>query len=60
MVTSSGNVPTLRRLLEDLRQLAARADIGSALAILDKAPNVPPEMGDEIQEMQDHGPLRGR
>jgi hypothetical protein len=30
------------------------------LAILDKAPDVPPEAGDEIQEMQDHGPSMGR
>jgi hypothetical protein len=49
-----------RRGLKMMRERAARADVGVALAILDKAPDVPPEVGDEIQEMQDHGPSMRR
>jgi hypothetical protein len=39
-----------------MRERAARANIDAALIILDKSPDVPPEAGDEIPEMQDHGP----
>jgi hypothetical protein len=40
-----------RRGLRMMRERAARADVGAALAILDKVPDVPLEAGDEIQEM---------
>jgi hypothetical protein len=43
-----------------MRERAARADIDAALAILDKAPEILPEAGDEIEDVQDHGPSMGR
>ena len=49
-----------RRGLRMLRERAARVDVDVALAILDKAPDVLPDAGDEIQEMQSHGPSMGR
>jgi hypothetical protein len=41
---------------ERVQQVRQRA----ALAILDKAPDVPPEAADEIRDIQDHGPSIGR
>lgn len=35
-----------RRGLRMMRERAARADIGAALSILEKAPDAPPEAGD--------------
>jgi hypothetical protein len=49
-----------RRGLKAMQERAARANVDAALRILDKAPNVPPEAGDEIEEMQQHGPSIGR
>ena len=40
-----------RRGLKMMRERAARADMGAVSAILDKAPDVPPEPGDEISEV---------
>ena len=37
-----------RRALRMMRNRAARANAGAALAILDRAPDVPPDEGDEI------------
>ena len=37
-----------RRGLKVMRERAARADIDDALAILDRAPDVPAEAGDEM------------
>jgi hypothetical protein len=33
-----------------LKERAGRADIAAALAILDRAPDVPPDEGDELPE----------
>lgn len=49
-----------RRGLKMMRERAARANVDTALAILEKAPDVPPEPGDEVQEMQSRGPSMGR
>ena len=49
-----------RRGLKTMRERAARANIDAALSILDKAPDVPPEAGDVIKEMQEHGPSMER
>ena len=37
-----------RRGLRDLQQRAARADVADALSILDHAPDVAPDEGDEL------------
>jgi HicB family len=37
-----------RRGLRDLQKRAARADVEEALRILDHAPDMPPEEGDEL------------
>jgi hypothetical protein len=37
-----------RRGLRDLRKRAGRADVAEALRILDRAPDVAPEEGDEL------------
>jgi hypothetical protein len=39
-----------RRGLRMMRERAARADIGAALAILDQVPDVAPDAGDELPE----------
>ena len=39
-----------RQGLKMIRERGKRADIGAALAILDRAPDVPPEEGDAMQE----------
>jgi hypothetical protein len=41
-----------RRGVRAMRERASRADIDAALAILDKAPDVPPEAGDDIQDVK--------
>lgn len=44
-----------RRGLRDLQKRAARADVAAALHILDEAPDVAPEVGDEMSEARtDH------
>lgn len=44
-----------RRGLRDLQKRAARADVAAALHILDEAPDVPPDAGDEMSEAKtDH------
>ena len=44
-----------RRGLLDLQKRAARADVAAALRILDEAPDVPPDEGDERPEARtDH------
>jgi hypothetical protein len=37
-----------RRALRSMRERAARANVPAALAVLDRAADVPPEAGDEI------------
>jgi len=49
-----------RRGLRMMRERAARADVDAALSILDKVPDVPPEAGDEIEGIQNHGPSMSR
>ncbi len=44
-----------RRGLRMIRERAARADIGAALEILSRVPDVPPDEGDEIIE-EAHSP----
>jgi hypothetical protein len=41
-----------RRGVRAMRERASRADIDAALAILDKAPDVPPEAGDDIHDVK--------
>lgn len=48
-----------RRGLKAMRERASRADVDIALAILDKAPNVQPEPGDEIQDIRDRDSSAG-
>ena len=48
-----------RRGLQLLKERAARANVAAALATLDKVPAVLPDPGDEIPEIQDHGPVPG-
>lgn len=46
-----------RRGLKMMRARAERADFDAALAILDRAPDLPPEAGDElVGERRDAGP----
>jgi hypothetical protein len=49
-----------RRGLKMMQDRVARANIDAAMRILDKAPDVPPEAGDEIEDTHDHGPSMGR
>lgn len=49
-----------RRGLRTMQERAARANIDAALSILDKAPDVPPDGGDEIEQTQEQGPSMGR
>ena len=44
-----------RRGLKMMRDRAARANLDAALAILDKAPDVAPDSGDEIPEVSSSG-----
>ena len=39
-----------RRALRVMRERAARADIGAALAILDRVPDVPADAGDDVSD----------
>lgn len=44
-----------RRGLRDLQKRAARADVAAALRILDEAPDIPSDEGDELAEARtDH------
>lgn len=46
-----------------MKMIQGRADCGNvdtALRILEKAPDVPPESGDEIEEVQNHDPSKRR
>jgi hypothetical protein len=45
-----------RRGVRAMRERASRADIDAALAILDKAPDVPPEAGDDIHDVKGRNP----
>jgi hypothetical protein len=40
-----------RRAILELKKRAARGNAAAALAILDRAPDVPPDADDEIQEL---------
>jgi hypothetical protein len=44
-----------RRGLKMIRDRAARANVATALAILDRAPDVPPDEGDELHDRRGAG-----
>jgi hypothetical protein len=47
-----------RRALKTMRERAARADVGAALAILDRAPDVPAAASDELSPEESRKPQR--